>query len=784
MSDFTPQGDINLRDTYELEGATKVTATEFYGDGSNLTGVSGNVSTSGTPIANDFARFSAGAVIAGLSYTETRSALNIEDGADVTDSTNVASAGAAMAGGAFHDGFSDFVANEHLDWTADQGAINIHSGNYTDTNTQLSDGDIGAFGYTKDVEVDWTVDQNPAVINAANYTDTNTTYTAGDFAHDSLASIPVNDHLDWTADQGAKNIHSGNYTDTTYAANQVLDWTADQGATNINAGNYTNTGDTTAHASFSQLDYASAGHTGFAPALTGDQNYVTDDDITLLGNTSGTNSGDQDISGIGTNTTAIDFNTTHRGLTNNPHSVDKTDVSLGNVPNVDCTNASNISSGTISSAVLPPVALTSVQTAVSEVAMLALTTEEGDVVIRTDENKSYMHNGGSAGTMADFTELQTPTDSVLSVNGETGTVVLTTGDIGVDADSNYVTDAQVTVIGNTTNTNSGDQTSIVGITGTKSQFNTAVTDGDIAYSGGAFHDGFSDFVVNEHLDWTTDRGATNIHSGNYTNTTYTSSDFTHDSLTGVTANEHLDWTTDLGATNINAANYTDTGDTTDHTALSNIGTQTHAQLETAIGLNTAKETDVDHNVTTNITVVEAPTNVDIQSSDGTNDTIAAANATNAGVMTTTMYDEHVVNNAKDTDVNHNVSTNLSVGTKTATTMDVNSSDGTNATLVEADTTNAGLLGADKWDEIVANTNKISYNSTASTKLGTIEESADVTDATNVVSALSAATLTGALTAADHGTAATDQVVNVCYGTGSPPTANTTTIGSLFVKYTA
>ncbi len=57
--------------------------------------------------------------------------------------------------------------------------------------------------------------------------------------------------------------------------------------------------------------------------------------------------------------------------------------------------------------------------------------------------------------------------------------------------------------------------------------------------------------------------------------------------------------------------------------------------------NTTKST----NVSTNITVVEAPTNVDIQSSDGTNDTIAAADVTNAGVMTTTMYDEHVVNTA-------------------------------------------------------------------------------------------------------------------------------------------
>jgi hypothetical protein len=46
------------------------------------------------------------------------------------------------------------------------------------------------------------------------------------------------------------------------------------------------------------------------------------------------------------------------------------------------------------------------------------------------------------------------------------------------------------------------------------------------------------------------------------------------------------------------------------------------------------------------------------------------------------------------------------------------------------------------------------------------------------------TMTVALEAADHGTAATDQVINVCYGTGDPPTASTTTEGTIFVKYTA
>lgn len=42
---------------------------------------------------------------------------------------------------------------------------------------------------------------------------------------------------------------------------------------------------------------------------------------------------------------------------------------------------------------------------------------------------------------------------------------------------------------------------------------------------------------------------------------------------------------------------------------------------------------------------------------------------------------------------------------------------------------------------------------------------------------------GAL-AKDHGTPATDMLVNVCYGTGNPPAANTTTIGTLYIKYTA
>lgn len=37
------------------------------------------------------------------------------------------------------------------------------------------------------------------------------------------------------------------------------------------------------------------------------------------------------------------------------------------------------------------------------------------------------------------------------------------------------------------------------LTGTKAQFDTAVSDGNIAYDGGAHHDGFSDYVAGEHF---------------------------------------------------------------------------------------------------------------------------------------------------------------------------------------------------------------------------------------------------------------------------------------------
>jgi len=103
------------------------------------------------------------------------------------------------------------------------------------------------------------------------------------------------------------------------------------------------------------------------------------------------------------------------------------------------------------------IALTTVQEAANESAQLALTAQEGDVVVRTDENKSYVHNGGTANSMADYTLLRTPTGAVSSVNGNTGAITAAQIATAVEAasDSNTFTDADHTKLNGLTSTPEG-----------------------------------------------------------------------------------------------------------------------------------------------------------------------------------------------------------------------------------------------------------------------------------------------------------------------------------------
>ena len=107
---------------------------------------------------------------------------------------------------------------------------------------------------------------------------------------------------------------------------------------------------------------------------------------------------------------------------------------------------------------LPAIAITSTFVVASETAQLALTAQEGDIAVRSDLNQSYVHNGGVAGTIADWTKLLTPTDTILSVNGKTGTVVLTTDDISEGTSNLYYTSTRAQSDANTAITGRIDDT--------------------------------------------------------------------------------------------------------------------------------------------------------------------------------------------------------------------------------------------------------------------------------------------------------------------------------------
>ena len=127
----------------------------------------------------------------------------------------------------------------------------------------------------------------------------------------------------------------------------------------------------------------------------------------------------------------------------------------------------------------------------------------------------------------------------------------------------------------------------------------------------------------------------------------------------------------------------------------------------AIDANGVLIAAITSNVTTNLSEGAATTTtVDVNSSDGTNATLASASSSRAGLLTSAKFDEIEANTAKVSDVNHNVSTNLGV-TESTTTNIVTSSDGTNATLTAATTAKAGLMTKAIFDEHVINNAKVS-----------------------------------------------------------------------------
>lgn len=93
-------------------------------------------------------------------------------------------------------------------------------------------------------------------------------------------------------------------------------------------------------------------------------------------------------------------------------------------------SASDITTGTLPTSVMPPLAINDTFTVASQTAMLALVAQRGDVAIRTDIGRSFILATDSPSTLADWKQLTAGGD-VTSVAGRTGAVVLAKADVGL-----------------------------------------------------------------------------------------------------------------------------------------------------------------------------------------------------------------------------------------------------------------------------------------------------------------------------------------------------------------
>lgn len=210
-----------------------------------------------------------------------------------------------------------------------------------------------------------------------------------------------------------------------------------------------------------------------APSLN--RRYVTDAQLVVIGNTSGINTGDQDLSGYLTiSAAALAYQPLSAILTGTTASfttaqqtklagiaagatVNSPDAFLLNRANHTGTQtASTISDfstaadaritaqkaaanglatlgadSKIPTSQLPALAITETFVVASQAAMLALSAQPGDIAVRTDQSKTYILTADPASSLGNWQELLTPTDTVISVNGQTGAVTLTKTDIGL-----------------------------------------------------------------------------------------------------------------------------------------------------------------------------------------------------------------------------------------------------------------------------------------------------------------------------------------------------------------
>jgi len=380
-------------------------------------------------------------------------------------------------------------------------------------------------------------------------TDTNTTYTAG-----TGLTLVGTEFQNTSPDQTVSLTGTGATTVTGTYPNFTIDSTDTNTPTGYNNTNWDTAfawGDhstqgyltsTTAHYTDSDVDthlnVSGATNNQMLKWTGTDYAWVTstDTDTTYTAGTNITIDGSNVISATDTNTTYISSDFTHDDLTGYvplehiDWTIDQgptTNVHAGNYIDTN-TTYSNLSEFTNDSGYITSTGVLSSHTDVHTSAP-----SNGDVLKWDAGNSRWAAQADSVGSVT--------ATSTTAFTNKSGAISQWTNDAGYITSASTYSNSDVD-----THLNTGTATANQALvwTGTDYDWVTS-TDSDTTYTAG----------TNITID------GSNVISATDTDTTYVSSDFTHDDLTGFVANEHIDWTTSQGATNIHADNYTDTNTT-------------------------------------------------------------------------------------------------------------------------------------------------------------------------------------------------------------------------------
>lgn len=384
-------------------------------------------------------------------------------------------------------------------------------------------------------------------------------------------------------------------------------------------------------------------------------------------------------------------------------------------------------SGKIPSAQLPSLSATPVDVVSSDAQMTALGDVVGRMAINQTAGKTYVLYQAPASVLGNWVEITTP-GAVQSVNGQTGVVSLTTANVSSSTNKNYVTDAQLALLGVTSGTNTGDQT--ITLTGDVTGSGTgsfpatiaasAVTSAKIADGTIQAADILDQTITatklkNISANGTSGQVLTSNGSGGFTWTTPSGGTGTITALTGdVTASGSGSVTATLSNNAVKTATINggaiNAGKLQATTAGAALANGTSGQLLSSNGDGSFSWTTPSSG-TTNLGYTTAASTGTLTSSTGTSATVPAATTTTAGLMTST--DKSKLNNIQDFtnsaldagkvltlnaggtaatwSTPSGGTTDLALGTATATTQPITNTNGQGITLPAATTTAAGLM---------------------------------------------------------------------------------------------